>query len=578
MIQYQLQNRKLFNVYHGDYGLHIQSQNCWMETSRNIETYDVVKTIHFQFMKIVTPKGEMKIPVDPATTVKSVVETLTSTVTRVSQTASSPTQTQTQTQTQTSPPALVYALHLPTGDRIKDTDLAWNVLKDLSQHDRLKYRPVSNRCLLQTSTVSQPVEVEVDFSEPLESLKNFFCRRMGIRYRDFVSLVSGATGKVLDMQMSLYDQGEAPLCKLILNWQAIPFEPDNLLASLSGISLWDEPANADTIQFETVEAGAQRIVSATLGKLVEKLTEDQGNGTTDYLDFVKTFLLTYQSFTTAEILLRKLEDRQSWQEFEKHRATIQLRVCNVMLQWCKKYTWDFVHPEQGQRICTASLAFVDGVIAFEHASMAKQIRKNIWKLRDGQPAVTTKQMIQSWKSAVAVRTDYNETIFSHTAEDIAQQFTMIEEYLFSAIMPSELLGQAWTKKDAARRAPGIIALTRRFNAIAGWVGWAILEGKTPRLRAERLVKLVDVAQHLHTMSNFSTLMAIIAGINKAAISRLKQTFKELPSKTAKKLSDLEKLMSAEGSYKNYRLSIHAATPPCIPYIGKHSYLSRIIGP
>lgn len=30
-------------------------------------------------------------------------------------------------------------------------------------------------------------------------------------------------------------------------------------------------------------------------------------------------------------------------------------------------------------------------------------------------------------------------------------------------------------------------------------------------------------------------------------------------------------MSSEGSYKNYRASLHSIAPPCIPYIG--TYLS-----
>lgn len=69
------------------------------------------------------------------------------------------------------------------------------------------------------------------------------------------------------------------------------------------------------------------------------------------------------------------------------------------------------------------------------------------------------------------------------------------------------------------------------------------------------------------MNNFATLMAFIAGFNKAPVSRLKHTMKELTTKTAKKLSDLEHIMTAEGSYKNYRTKIHAVNPPCIPYLG-----------
>ena len=69
------------------------------------------------------------------------------------------------------------------------------------------------------------------------------------------------------------------------------------------------------------------------------------------------------------------------------------------------------------------------------------------------------------------------------------------------------------------------------------------------------------------MNNFATLMAFIAGFNKAPVSRLKHTMKELNGKTAKKMTDLEHIMTAEGSYKNYRTKIHTVNPPCIPYLG-----------
>lgn len=62
-------------------------------------------------------------------------------------------------------------------------------------------------------------------------------------------------------------------------------------------------------------------------------------------------------------------------------------------------------------------------------------------------------------------------------------------------------------------------------------------------------------------------MAIIAGLNKAPVSRLKNTIKEVPLKLIKKLKDFEDLMTAEGSYKNYRQLLASSTPPSIPYIG-----------
>ena len=59
------------------------------------------------------------------------------------------------------------------------------------------------------------------------------------------------------------------------------------------------------------------------------------------LEFVKTFLFTYQAFTTPEKLLRKLIERYNvvcpegmpLKEFDVMRQTIQARVINALRLW-----------------------------------------------------------------------------------------------------------------------------------------------------------------------------------------------------------------------------------------------------
>ena len=43
------------------------------------------------------------------------------------------------------------------------------------------------------------------------------------------------------------------------------------------INIWDEPTNSDTLH---EEPNSHHIVSGTLNKLIEKLTEEHGEGTT----------------------------------------------------------------------------------------------------------------------------------------------------------------------------------------------------------------------------------------------------------------------------------------------------------
>lgn len=119
---------------------------------------------------------------------------------------------------------------------------------------------------------------------------------------------------------------------------------------------------------------------------------------------MKTFLLTYQSFTTPGILFEKLLERYyvPWMRyqgvpfdvFDKTRLKVQLRVCNVMQQWLKKYPADFIShepftlDERKKSLITANklvlrahfLHFVESVLSSDHPNLARQIRKNVLRL------------------------------------------------------------------------------------------------------------------------------------------------------------------------------------------------------
>ncbi|KAJ3300757.1 hypothetical protein HDV03_001975 [Kappamyces sp. JEL0829] len=258
--------------------------------------------------------------------------------------------------------------------------------------------------------------------------------------------------------------------------------------------------------------------------------------------------------------------KKSWTEFDAERKPIQIRVTNILLLWVKKYPFDFMGTTSGKENRQSLLSIVDEILSIDHPAATKQIRKHLAKI------ASTQQSLAPLAKSIGVEPSgeqENLVLFQHTAEELAEQLTIIENGLFTSIMPFELLNQAWSKKDSHSKAPNIINLSHRFNAVATWTAKSILDMKTAKQRAERFSKLLEIASHLLALNNYSSLMALIAGLNKACISRLKQTIKEVHPKLLKKKADLETLMSALGSYKNYRASIRSIQPPCVPYIGTY---------
>jgi len=86
-------------------------------------------------------------------------------------------------------------------------------------------------------------------------------------------------------------------------------------------------------------------------------------------------------------------------------------------------------------------------------------------------------------------------------------------------------------------------------------------------RVKVMEKLINLAYQLRLMNNFHYVIALISGLNNSSVHRLKWTNAKISKQSMKIRTELEVLMSMEGSFKNYRAAISKIKPPCIPYIG-----------
>eukprot|EP01111_Echinosteliopsis_oligospora_P017271 TRINITY_DN7421_c0_g1_i1.p1 TRINITY_DN7421_c0_g1~~TRINITY_DN7421_c0_g1_i1.p1 ORF type:complete len:314 (-),score=77.92 TRINITY_DN7421_c0_g1_i1:666-1607(-) len=108
------------------------------------------------------------------------------------------------------------------------------------------------------------------------------------------------------------------------------------------VNMWSEPKDNIWIEKKTDkglddEEELDIVKAASFNKLVERLTPESKHD----LQFSKTFLMTYQSFSTPEKLFAKLLQRFSVpknylggsEEGKQAIVMIQLRVCNVIRKW-----------------------------------------------------------------------------------------------------------------------------------------------------------------------------------------------------------------------------------------------------
>lgn len=247
---------------------------------------------------------------------------------------------------------------------------------------------------------------------------------------------------------------------------------------------------------------------------------------------------------------------------------IQLRVFNVLKIWL-----DTRFPDFDYKLLKMLNDFIDNHCRRDgHSKMAKNL-SSLVKRKIAQAKDEDKEIVPTVVSTVVdmsatVRMTKVDQVNSLSEEFLAKCLTAIEFANFRKIEPQELLNQAWVKTKYRYRARNVLKMIENFNMVSGWVALSICCPEKLRSRTAALVRFIKLAQFLYEgLHNFSTLMAVLAGISSSAVHRLKFTYEDVPKKWKEVLESLQALMSSTKSYKNYRTALQRASPPSVPYTG-----------
>ncbi|OQV18810.1 Son of sevenless-like protein 1 [Hypsibius exemplaris] len=375
------------------------------------------------------------------------------------------------------------------------------------------------------------------------------------------SLIMLQTRGVLDrlLEKTLEDEDRANPLRLPMQ-EMYPFaEPD----SPQNLVLEDGP----------ITRGVPLIKGATLVKLIERLTYHQ------YADpaFVKTFLITFRSFTTPLRLLELLIDRfnipppteqaemmhsddfnpaVSAKRFRKEYCQpVQFRVLNVMRHWVDNHFPDFeCDTDLLQHLKHFLSKIGDGGRDLSMKKWADSIAKIIQR-KERKAEIVREMTFQTPRPEIEwhLRNEDYELMTLHPRE-IARQLTLIESEQFRAIKASDLI--EWNNKDQSENccSPNLQKCIRFSNKITDYIQKYIL-------MTENLEERVAV---------------IHAALQSSGVHRLKETKDLLVSKFAPNSRLLDKLVEESPSHnhgKNYFAKLRRINPPCIPFVGQ--YLSQL---
>ncbi|KAG8524421.1 RAS guanyl-releasing protein 4 [Galemys pyrenaicus] len=159
-------------------------------------------------------------------------------------------------------------------------------------------------------------------------------------------------------------------------------------------------------------------------------------------------------------------------------------------------------------------------------------------------------------------------LFDHLETgELAQHLTYLEFRSFQAITPQDLRG--YVLQGSVRGSPALEGSVGLSNSVSRWVQVMVLSRPGPAQRAQVLDKFIHVAQRLHQLQNFNTLMAVTGGLCHSAISRLKDSHAHLSPESTKALLELTELLASHNNYACYRRTWAECTGFRLPVLGVH---------
>ncbi|KAK3732491.1 hypothetical protein RRG08_030691 [Elysia crispata] len=312
----------------------------------------------------------------------------------------------------------------------------------------------------------------------------------------------------------------------------------------------------ETHKVRTIRAG-------TLVKLVESLTNNLGEMDSTY---VNVFLATYRTFAKPQEFLITIIERYKYLRSQRKKECSQTELIETQLRslisviwmWLGTYPEDF--HDKPDYTCLRTLVkfareFMPG------SDLDRRVKEKLasFEEEDANEAAGRLGILSlSEGNSHPVDTDGSKSLalLEISCRTIAEQLTCKDADLFCKVIPHHCLGAIWSRRDKAqgRETPSVQATINQFNNVLRRVIATVLKTKDLRtsLRAKVLQKWIIIAQDLRELKNFSSLKAIITGLQSHPVYRLRKTWTALSKDTMTLFEELSEIFSVENNEINSR--------------------------
>ncbi|MDP2434262.1 MAG: guanine nucleotide exchange factor [archaeon] len=143
--------------------------------------------------------------------------------------------------------------------------------------------------------------------------------------------------------------------------------------------------------------------------------------------------------------------------------------------------------------------------------------------------------------------------------ELARQITLIDQWYFRRLTTSDLCRISRSKSKS------LMDFIDWSNHLSHWASYEVVTTVNSKKRPTVFKHLLQVAEQLHLLHNFSSFVAIIQGLGHPSVSRLQSTLQALPKKYQALFHSYSETISVLNNFKVLRAEQAAATGPVVPY-------------
>ncbi|KAG5351213.1 hypothetical protein C0989_007398 [Termitomyces sp. Mn162] len=330
---------------------------------------------------------------------------------------------------------------------------------------------------------------------------------------------------------------------------------------------------------------------ATLDDLLNKLLFLAVSG--DDPSYITHFLLTYRRFACPRSVVLKMQSRI--RELDEKSSGdpmfacfAQMRICHLLELWIRDYPHDFAVRGTASALSALIMSIISKTHLLHYGSELLPFLEMLPTLIDHDAAWAMKL------DTADENDDLYEDEEAHLSGDDSVSPSPVQEQPdpISAVvsrerkssfpLPSRLaiglkanIGQSDMDVSEKQLVKDLLKVSQEIQAlepeeiaqeITRIEVKLFLDIKTPRARVKQIEKLVEIAQRLRALNNYSALRAFVAGINNATFAgdETMEQFKAKSPDQAKNLQSWDVLLQHIRSHRAYRLALRNSKGACIP--------------